>query len=428
MTQGEKTVVCDIDGTLCDDRQRRKTYLSGKPDWQGYLSHCHPSTCVEETAALVRDYICRGYHIVFVTGRPEALRRQTQWFLTGLGLKVGENDLLMRDNRNQTEEAELKRTFMQRLLSGSHVVAALDCRASVREAYESLGVHSFGPPYDIDYPPYCLDTSLETHELHEFHPRYNFRHRVDAYCSEVFGETVWRSLREELLDFFNKQSKPPKFAIREINGIIRFFSLDLLTRKQWKVSDLADASQNHTSLWTEHCTFSDEKPEKRDGLLYYYADIWEPPYGKRQAITLDGADVCCSYGRYGWTMSIAGFYANEDEIVKRRENIGYPYVPIYVTDVDGGLPSPSINGETKKILQRICCVLENGKFSFERFASEVKDPDSGEIYPPFAKKTGEHWIRKLVECHYLKTHGGPYWKGYLIEITQRFSSVVPMGV
>lgn len=424
MAQAQQTVVCDIDGTLCDDQSRRNAYLTATPDWSRYFASCHPSLCVEETAALVRDYIGRGYRVIFVTGRPESLRRETQWFLKSIGLKVGENELLMRDNRNNESEAELKTKFMKRILEGGEVIAALDCRSAVREAYESLGVRSFGPPHDIEYPPYAVPAKLDLTANKVFYPRYNFRRRVDSYCSNLFGETVWRVLRDDLLDYFNSKTNSPKFAIREVKGEPRFFSLELLTRKQRVFKEISESAQSMVNTWSEYGTYSDEKPERRNGFLYYFADIFEPPYGKRLGISLDGEVIDCSYGPYGWTHPIAGFFAEGKEPVKRCENRAYEYTPIYVVENGGGLPKNEVPPDTRRILRRIECVLNDGKFTYENFAADVKDPESGEVYGAFAPKTGEHWIRKLEGSHFLKTYGGSYWKSYNIEVTPRYEWIV----
>lgn len=423
MPQASKTIVCDIDGTLCNDHLRRKNYLTRKPDWTAYLSHCYPAQCEEETVALVRDYISRGYRVIFVTGRPEALRLQTQWFLTGLGLKVGEGDLMMRDNQNSEDEIALKTRFMKKILESCDVIAALDCRSAVREAYKSLGVRSFGPPRDIDYPSYCLPALPLNEKVEIFGPRIDFRRRADAYCSDLFGEVRWRSLRYELLEIFNRQPTPPKFIVRSIDGNPRFFSRDLLTRVQTTFVDSPDGKPL-TFTWDSNSTFADDKPIKREGSLFYYADVWEPGCGEHKAIGLDGRTVTCSYSKYGWTHPIAGFFAEEDEIVKRKENHHVDYVPVFVTDPAGRLPAVDVTPQAEQILRRIALVVEDGRFTFEAFATNITDPKTGEKYPAFAAKTGEHWIRKLERGHYLKTSGGRFWKNYNIRTTERFASAL----
>ena len=183
----EKAVIFDIDGTLCDDTSRRKEYLT-KGDWKNYLLDCQNSRPVECTRVLLDYYLHKGFKAIFVTGRPEALRTKTNHFLTSLGLRINQYELLMREDGNTDSEAVLKRKFMSMLVGAYDIETALDCRPEVREVYKSLQISS-GSLFDIDYPPYSLKEELANDDR-PFSPRYNFRQRVEDYCAQRFG--LWR--------------------------------------------------------------------------------------------------------------------------------------------------------------------------------------------------------------------------------------------
>lgn len=76
----------DIDGVLADPRHRLH-FLSRRPkDWRGFFAEAHRDPPLEEGVRLVRDLVSDGVTIVYVTGRPEFLRRATRQWLADLGL------------------------------------------------------------------------------------------------------------------------------------------------------------------------------------------------------------------------------------------------------------------------------------------------------------------------------------------------------
>ena len=230
----EKAIVCDIDGILCDDTLRREEYLV-KGDWKNYLLDCQHSRPVECTRVLLDFYLQKGFKVIFVTSRPEALRMKTSHFLTSLGLRINQYELLMREDGNTDSESVLKRKFMSMLVGAYDIKTALDCRPEVREVYKSLPISS-GSLFDIDYPPYSLKEELAI-DARPFSPRYNFRQRVEDYCAQRFGLWRWEEMRDELLTHFNSKGKEFTYGIVENEGKYLFFSRELLIKRETKLSE-----------------------------------------------------------------------------------------------------------------------------------------------------------------------------------------------
>ena len=414
----EKTVVCDIDGTLCEDGDRRLKHLSGLADWTGYYENCHKSKPVEVTRILLEGLTEAGYKIVFVTGRPEALRRETNWFLTSIGFPMNQTELLMRDNLNDDEEAVLKEKFMVRLLRTYDVALALDCRPDVRKVYESLGIDTFGPPKDIHYPPYAMPSRIDTTE-EPFIKRYGFRQRVDDFCAEKFGRHAWGNLRSTLLSYFNSR-EDSTYKIEEINGKPYFFSRELLTRVVNRRADVRDNRIFTPNSFRTAAVYEDEEPFSEDNRIRYFADLWSVPSGNRRFITLDGKIVESDIDADAeLKKNIAAFYASPTEKIQRSDkNFDYALL------VDKKFTESKfhkLSQKTKDCLERIKALEENGSFRFTEFAEGFKD-DNSEKFQKYGKKNGENWIQLLEREAFVKPLAIHNWKAFPIQVTNRFKT------
>jgi hypothetical protein len=77
-----KGIICDLDGTLCDDRHR-KGYLNtspGKDKWRDYHERLVDDQPVWFILNMLMAYM-RTHAIIFVTGRPDTYEEQTKAWL-----------------------------------------------------------------------------------------------------------------------------------------------------------------------------------------------------------------------------------------------------------------------------------------------------------------------------------------------------------
>ncbi len=78
----------DIDGVLADPSHRLHL-IEGKPkNWRGFFSQARADAPLEPGISLVQDLVRQGVAIVYVTGRPDYLRRATTQWLQRQGLPV----------------------------------------------------------------------------------------------------------------------------------------------------------------------------------------------------------------------------------------------------------------------------------------------------------------------------------------------------
>jgi phosphoglycolate phosphatase-like HAD superfamily hydrolase len=81
--------VFDIDGVVADVRHRLHHITGRRRAWEAFFAAADRDPLLPEGAALVAD-LARRHEIVWLTGRPEWLRRVTTDWLSGHGLPAAE--------------------------------------------------------------------------------------------------------------------------------------------------------------------------------------------------------------------------------------------------------------------------------------------------------------------------------------------------
>lgn len=145
--------VVDIDGVLADVRHRLP-FLDRRPkDWDGFFAAAGSDTLLPEGAAAVAELVVRGLTVVYVTGRPERCRRDTQRWLTRHGLPAGE--LFMRGDRDRRPARQTKLETIQRLGRQHPVTVVLDDDDAVVGTLRAAG-------YDVLHAQWMHDTDAQT--------------------------------------------------------------------------------------------------------------------------------------------------------------------------------------------------------------------------------------------------------------------------
>ena len=106
----ESVVIVDVDGTLAIRNGRRPF------EWS-LVNTDSPNIAV---VALVNDLVSLGQRIVFVTGREEWLRPETEDFIRRHVL--GSHSLFMRPNGDFSSDVEVKRQIFQNQIEGKFAV------------------------------------------------------------------------------------------------------------------------------------------------------------------------------------------------------------------------------------------------------------------------------------------------------------------
>ncbi|MEP6599710.1 MAG: hypothetical protein ABJB98_09735 [Actinomycetota bacterium] len=148
--------VLDIDGVVADVRHRLHHLQRRPKDWAEFFAAAGEDTVLAEGAVLAAK-LAGEHDIVWLTGRPEFLRRITVNWLATAGLPAG--DLVMRPERDRRPAAEFKLHAL-RALGSRGIAAVLDDDPEVIRAAGAAGL-----------PAVLADWVPRGHELREAQDR-----------------------------------------------------------------------------------------------------------------------------------------------------------------------------------------------------------------------------------------------------------------
>ena len=132
----ERTLaVIDIDGVVADVRHRLH-YLRGRKRWSSFFAGAPNDPLLDVGAALVTQ-LAQEHDIVWLSGRPEALREVTQRWLDDHGLPSGR--LLLRRAGDYRPAAQTKVELLRELAGASTVAAVVDDDPDVVAAVGAAG-------------------------------------------------------------------------------------------------------------------------------------------------------------------------------------------------------------------------------------------------------------------------------------------------
>jgi phosphoglycolate phosphatase-like HAD superfamily hydrolase len=126
--------VFDVDGVVADVRHRLH-HLEGRPSWNAFFRAARRDTLLAEGASLAADLAGR-HEIVWLSGRPEWLRRTTADWLAEHGLPAGE--LHLRPNGDYRPAPRFKLDVLVRLAPRG-IAAVVDDDEEVVQAAVAAG-------------------------------------------------------------------------------------------------------------------------------------------------------------------------------------------------------------------------------------------------------------------------------------------------
>jgi phosphoglycolate phosphatase-like HAD superfamily hydrolase len=139
--------VLDIDATL-SDTSRRIHFLESKPkDWDSFFAHAKEDAVLDEGLA-VATTLAAEHEIVYLTGRPERLRRDTVKWLKDNGFPEGK--LYMRGNTDRRPSMLMKLTRLNRLAQERPVAVLVDDDAKVIAAAQKAGYTVMRADWGLD--------------------------------------------------------------------------------------------------------------------------------------------------------------------------------------------------------------------------------------------------------------------------------------
>lgn len=152
--------VVDIDGVVADVRHRLH-HLDRRPkDWDRFFADAADDPLLGEGAAVV-DRLDADHEVVFLTGRPERCRADTEAWLEANGL--GGHLLVMRPPGTFRPAAEVKVALLAELAAGREVGIVVDDDPSVVAAMRAAGHAVFAADW--------VERSAVLHEAQEVEGR-----------------------------------------------------------------------------------------------------------------------------------------------------------------------------------------------------------------------------------------------------------------
>ncbi len=141
MKEKQCAVICDLDGTLCNDTLRRHYVASKHRDYDAYHAALVNDSTNEDVLKALRKFADEGVVIIFLTGRPEKYRSSTLDWLMKYDVPTGL--LFMKRNDNTMQPAhEFKKEIIKRELKSFDIGFALEDNSKCIEMYRTLGIET----------------------------------------------------------------------------------------------------------------------------------------------------------------------------------------------------------------------------------------------------------------------------------------------
>ena len=137
---GEKFIICDLDGTLCNIEHRLKYAKGDEKDWGKFFAGIPEDTLREDVVSqLVATSHELNARIIYVSARPEKYRKATEEWFDKNGV-VGHYLLIMRPDNDPREDSVVKREIYDKYLKNLNIVKVFDDRPRVIRMWCELGL------------------------------------------------------------------------------------------------------------------------------------------------------------------------------------------------------------------------------------------------------------------------------------------------
>ena len=140
--------VLDIDATLSDTSKRIHLIEKKPKDWDSFFEHAKDDAVLEEGLA-VATTLAVDHVIVYLTGRPERIRRETEKWLKDNGFPDGK--VYMRGNTDRRPSMLMKLGRLERLAEQRPIAVLVDDDAKVVAAAEKAGYTVMRADWGLDH-------------------------------------------------------------------------------------------------------------------------------------------------------------------------------------------------------------------------------------------------------------------------------------
>jgi len=154
----QSMAIFDIDGVLADVRHRLH-HVSAQPrDWKQFFASAPLDPPLAQGFSLVTQFAAAGHDIVYLTGRPEMCRIDTEAWLAQHRMPTGE--LWMRQPGDRRPGHLVKRQLIARLATLRAVALVVDDDAEVIGHMSVMG-------YPVRHATWMTDDDSDAESLHD---------------------------------------------------------------------------------------------------------------------------------------------------------------------------------------------------------------------------------------------------------------------
>jgi predicted kinase len=136
-----KIVIFDLDGTLADCTHRLQHIQPPNRNWDAFFADCSQDTLIRPIAELLKIVSDSELGIIFVSGRPEKCRIDTETWLASHGFAGWYQELYMRPDGDYRPDNIVKSQILDAILADGHeVVFVVDDRPRVVAMWRERGL------------------------------------------------------------------------------------------------------------------------------------------------------------------------------------------------------------------------------------------------------------------------------------------------
>ncbi len=160
---GERTAVAvfDLDGVMADTRHRMH-FIAHRRDWRGFFDAAVDDPPHPEGLAAARTAVEAGLTVVYLSGRPERCRRDTERWLREHDAPPG--TVLLRPSGDHRPADQLKVAVLRDLGRRHHVRLLVDDDPRVVAAVEAASPRLVDAVVHADWQPYTRAMGRAQHE------------------------------------------------------------------------------------------------------------------------------------------------------------------------------------------------------------------------------------------------------------------------
>lgn len=139
--KGERVVICDLDGTLCDIEHRLRYANADIKDWKSFFAEISNDTLRRDVSDKVSAVLTQdvGIRLIFVSARPEDYRAVTEKWLAD-NFYYNYTALIMREKGDKRPDTEVKSDIYDKYLKDLNIVKVFDDRPSVIRMWREKGL------------------------------------------------------------------------------------------------------------------------------------------------------------------------------------------------------------------------------------------------------------------------------------------------